>query len=215
MGIAALAALRHAKETGQGQRVHVPVHPCIASCLEHVLMWYWYGHLLPSATSKALERRGSLHWSNAYVVMQAQGGSIMVTPTPNFDAQLAWLIEEEVADDLLDPAYQELENRRAYVQRMMEILREWVGTKNVDELFFEAQERHSPYGWVLPIEKVGSNPQLEAREWWKTYRGPNGEYRGPGEPYRFGATPWSMGAHSGVGVDTQSVLDDIGWGDAS
>ena len=112
VGIAALAALHHAREKGEGQHVHVPVHNCIASCLEHVFMWHWYNHLLPNATAKALERRGSLHWSNAYVVMQAVGGSIMVTPTPDFDAQLAWLIEEGVQDDLIDPKYQELENRR-------------------------------------------------------------------------------------------------------
>ena len=33
-------------------------------------------------------RQGSLHWSGAYVVMQAIGGSIMITPTPDFSRQV-------------------------------------------------------------------------------------------------------------------------------
>ena len=213
VGIAALAALRHARETGEGQHVHVPVHHCIASCLEHVFMWHWYNEMLGNATDKALERRGSLHWSNAYVVMQAQGGSIMVTPTPDVDAQLVWLIEEGVAADLLDPKYQEIENRPEFMRRMMEVLREWVGSKDVQALFFDAQEHHAPYGWVLPLDRVAENPQLDARHWWQEYNSGGGDFKGPGNPYQFSETPWSMGPHGGIGEHTDSVLSEIGWGD--
>ena len=38
--IAALAAVYRVRDSGAGQRVHVSVHECIASCLEHVLLWY-------------------------------------------------------------------------------------------------------------------------------------------------------------------------------
>ena len=97
--------------------------------------------------------------------MQAIGGSIMVTPTPHMDRQLAWLIEEGAEDDLLDPKYQEPGSGAAYSRRMMQVLRDWVATKDVEQLFFEAQKRHAPYGWVLPIEKLADNPQLAARDW--------------------------------------------------
>ena len=161
--IAALAALYRVRDCGAGQRVHVPVHECIASCLEHVLMWYWYHDRMPNAAGAVLERRGSLHWSNAYVVMPAKGGMIMVTPTPNFDNQLVWLVENDAQEDLLDPDYQEPGNRRAYIRRFMEVLRDWVAPQDVEALFFEAQDHHAPYGWVLSIDKVAENPQLEAR----------------------------------------------------
>lgn len=205
--IAALAALYHARETGEGQGACVSVHECIASCLEHVLMFYWYQDRLPMAEEPVVPRQGSLHWSKAYRVMQAKGGSIMVTPTPSFDNQLAWLVEEDAHEDLIDPKYMELENRRLLSRRMMEVLEGWVATKDVEALFFDAQSRHCPYGWVLSIDKVAANPQLEAREWWVPVRVDGKEIRGPGAPYRFSDTPWSMGEYG----DAQTVLAEIGW----
>ena len=191
--IAVLAALHRQRRTGLGDHGTVSVHESIASCLEHVLMWVLYQDKLPNAAGPVLERRGSRHWSNAYEVMAAKGGSIMVTPTPSFDNQLVWLVEQEAQQDLLDPKYQKPANRRAYIDRFMQTLRDWVATRDVEQLFFEAQERHSPYGWVLPVDKVAENPQLEARGWWQTYHLGDVAVRGPGAPYRFSDTPWQAG----------------------
>ena len=203
--IATLAALYRIRFAGAGQRVHVPVHQCIASCLEHVLLWYWHQDKMPNAAGPALPRRGSLHWTNAYVVMPAKDGAIMVTPTPSFDNQLVWLIEKDAQEDLLDPKYQEPEHRRDYIRRFMEVLRNWVSTRDVEELFFEAQEHHAPYGWVLSIDKVAENPQLEARDWWVEYPIASTSIRGPGAPYRFDDTPWQLGPYGGVGAETEAV----------
>jgi len=205
--IATLAALYRVRDSGNGQRAHVSVHECIASCLEHVLLWYWHHDRMPNAPSPALERRGSLHWTNAYVVMPAKDGAIMVTPTPSFDNQLVWLIEKDAQEDLLDPKYQEPENRRDYIRRFMEVLRNWVSTREVEELFFEAQEHHAPYGWVLPIDKVAENPQLEARDWWVEYPIAPVTVRGPGAPYRFDDTPWRLGPYGGVGAHNEEVRE--------
>ena len=205
--IAALAALHRVRDGGAGQRVHVPVHECIASCLEHVFMWYWYHDRMPNAPGPVLERRGSLHWSNAYVVMPAKGGAIMVTPTPSFDNQLVWLIEKDAQEDLLDPKYQEPENRRDTIRRFMEVLRNWVATRDVEELFFEAQDHHAPYGWVLSVDKVAENPQLEARDWWTTYAVGDG-VRGPGAPYRFSDTPWRLHDHGDLDGDIDALPAD-------
>ena len=191
--IAALAAVNRVRGGGCGDFARVSVHESIASCLEHVLMWYWYQDQLPVAAGPVLERRGSLHWSNAYVVMPAQDGAIMVTPTPSLDRQLVWLIEEEAQQDLLDPKYQEPANRRTFIRRLMTVLREWVATRDVEGLFLEAQqERHAPYGWVLPVDKVAENPQLAARNWWATYRVGDAEVQGTGAPFHLSETPWAM-----------------------
>ena len=203
--IATLAALHRVRDTGAGQGVHVPVHECIASCLEHVLLWYWYHDKMPTGGKRALERRGSLHWSNAYVVMPAKDGSIMVTPTPSFDNQLVWLIEKDAHEDLLDPKYQEPAHRRDYIRRFMEVLRKWVATRDVEELFFEAQDHHAPYGWVLPVDKVAENPQLEARDWWVDYSTATATVRGPGAPYAFSETPWRLGPYGSAGADNAAV----------
>ncbi len=211
--IAALSARFCQQQQGFGQRAHVSVHESIASCLEQVFMFYWYGELMARPEGQVLPRRGALHWSNAYTVMQARGGSIMVTPTPDIQAQMMWLVEEDAHGDLLDEKYLEPENLPLLIARIMELLREWVATRDVEELFFEAQERHSPYGWVLPLERVADNPQLEARQWYVPYRIGDTEVRAPGAPYQFSETPWQLGDYGGVGADTDTVLNDIGWED--
>ncbi|HJL51594.1 MAG TPA: CoA transferase [Arenicellales bacterium] len=213
VAIAALAALYRVREEGSGQRVDVSVHECIASCLEHVLMCYWYDDIMP--TERVLHRRGSLHWSNAYVVMKAAKGSIMITPAPDWDKQLVWLIEEDAHEDLLDEKYTDPENLVETTKRIMEVLRKWVSTQDAEALFDAAQARHCPYGWVLPLEYVAENPQLKAREWWVPYQAGGTEIQGPGAPYRFSETPWSMASHGGPGEETESILAEIGWGDAS
>ncbi len=210
--IAALSALYCQREQGIGQRVDVSVHECLVSCLEHILMWYWYAHTRPGRTEKALARRGSLHWSNAYEIMQAKGGSIMITPTPKVGAQIAWLEEVGAEGDIRDPSYREPENVAQFMPRLMELLADWAATRDVEELFLEAQERHAPFGWVLPIERVADNPQLAARQWWASYRVGDESFQGPGMPYHFSRTPWSMGAYHGPGEDTDAVLADINWG---
>ena len=208
---AALAGLYHAQNTGEGQRIEVPVHECIASSLEHVFMWYYYHEHFPNSRARALERRGSLHWTNLYVVMPTKNGEMMVTPTPNIEAQLAWLIEEDKFQDLLDPKYEEPENRRRYFERMMEVIREWVAREDTETLFFKAQERHAPYGWVQTVSQVADNPQLEARSWWQNAKVGNREVQGPGLPFQFKGTPGCIADPEWLETDTTSVLDAVGW----
>lgn len=212
--IAALAALRHARETGEGQLVEAPVHEAIASCLEQVFMCLWYHEQLPMEHEAVLPRRGSLHWTNLFQVVAAKNGSIMVTPAPDPDAQIAWLAEEGAHQDLLDEKWEKPENRDRLVDHIMEVMRSWVATKPVEEFFFVAQERHVPYGWVLPIDKVAANPQLDARSWWTEYRVDADTLRGPGAPYRLSETPWrNPRPYLGPGADTDDVLAALGWDD--
>ena len=212
VAIAALAALRHVRQTGKGQVVHVSVHECIASCLEHVFMWYLHHEQMPNSRAPALERRGSLHWTNLYHVMSAKDGHIMVTPTPSFDRQLAWLIEEDAFEDLLDPKYQEPEHRREWMVRMMDVLRSWVATQEVESLFFRAQEHHAPYGWVQKIDQVAQNPQLEARNWWRELKHRDTSLKTTGSPYHHGDTPARPKPSEWIVPSTEDILDLCGWG---
>ena len=208
---AAMAALRHARETGEGQLVEVPVHECIASCLEHVFMWYYYHEFFPNARARALERRGSLHWTDFYCVTPTRNGAMMVTPAPNFEAQLAWLIEEDVFQDLLDPKYEEAENRRAYLLRMMDVVRDWVATQDSEELFQNAQSRHAPYGWVQDVEAVANNPQLQARSWWESVKVGEEVVDFPGLPFEFKQTPGAIADPEWLQVESSSVIEQVGW----
>ena len=209
--IAALSALYHRRETGSGQKAEVSVHECIASCLEHVFMFYWYGEIFDRPDGNVLPRRGSLHWSDAYDVMNGKSGSIMVTPTPDIDKQLSWMIEENIHDDLIDPKYLEPENLKLRVDKTMTQLRQWVSTKDAEDLFFAAQERHMPYGVVLPIEQVAENPQLAARKWFTPYQIDSQSTLSTGAPYHFSDTPWELKDYKSLGDDQETILNEIGW----
>ena len=211
VAIAALSALFNKRAEGAGQRVGVSVHECIASCLEQVFMFYWYHEVMGRPEGQVLPRRGATHWSNAYTVMNGQDGSIMITPTPDFDKQLAWLIEEEAHGDLLDEQYMDPENIMLLVGRMMQLLGEWVSGKSVESLFHEAQSRHIPYGWVQPLARVAENPQLAARQWWVPVQIGDQQINAPGAPYHVSATPWALSGPSEAGAQTQEILADIGW----
>ena len=63
VAIAALSALHYQRTTGQGQRAQLAVHECIASCLEHVFMFYFYQQSINRPEGRVLPRRGALHWS--------------------------------------------------------------------------------------------------------------------------------------------------------
>ena len=202
--VGALAALNHARATGEGQIVRLSTHEALGSILEHVLMWAWYHELVPFADGPVLPRRGSLHWSNAYVVMQAIGGSIMITPTPDFSRQAAWLVEEGTGLELLDERFSDQANVAEMIELTMSTLREWVATKEVEPFFHEAQARHHPYGWVMTTPEVAANPQLEAREWWTEYPVGDSTAKGPGAPYHFSQTPWRIG---GAGSPPLSLRD--------
>jgi len=215
VAIAALAALAKVRKDGQGQRAEISVHECIASCLEHVLMFYWYAETMQRPEGKVLPRRGALHWSDAYAVMPAQNGSVMVTPTPDFDTQLMWLIEEGVQEDLIDPKYQEPENLRLRVERSMQILRAWAAGKDARELFLQAQERHCPYGWVLPLEAVAENPQLAARDWYRKLTINDQTITAPGAAYHFSNTEGEielpLNPHTAAASTAAAILSDLGW----
>lgn len=215
VAIAALAGLRHARTTGKGQIARVSVHECIASCLEHVFMFYLYGKNFRNAKGGVLDRRGSLHWTDLYEVMSAKNGHIMVTPTPSPDNQLVWLIEEEAFDDLLDPKYQEPGERGLWVRRMMDVLRSWVATKDVETLFFEAQEHHAPYGWVHTIPQVAENPQLAARNWWKTTKIDGRSVTTTGSPYQMSMSMASPREAEEISVVEDDVVAACGWREES
>ena len=204
--VGALSALNHARETGQGQIVRLSTHEALCTVLEHVLMWAWFHELLPFAEGPILPRQGSLHWSTAYVVMQAIGGSIMITPTPDFQRQVAWLIEEGTGLELLDERFTDPANLAEMVELTMTALREWVATKDVEPFFHEAQNRHHPYGWVMTTPEVANNPQLEARNWWADYPVDDASVTGPGAPYHFSDTPWQISNHSGHTSDAPHPL---------
>ena len=163
--VCALAAHRAARTRGEYQHVDLSAHEALVSCTEQVLMQWFF----PNGTwgTEIARRQGSLHWSSAYEVYEAADGhGVMVTAALRFaDVLLPWLIEEGAAQDLADRArYPNVIAMIRDLPYVMKVLREWVASRNGEELFYEGQRRHQPFGVVWNIEEaLTRSPQIGAR----------------------------------------------------
>jgi len=163
--VCALAAVRVARATGSAQHVDLSAHEALVSCTEQVLMEWFF----PKGTWKTsiAPRQGSLHWSGAYEIYPARDGhGVMVTASLKLTEVLVpWLAEDGAAGDLADP--EKFPGVVAMVKNLpyvMSVLRKWVAARDGEELFFEAQRRHQPFGVVWNVEEaLTKSPQIAAR----------------------------------------------------
>lgn len=165
----ALAALRASRITGESQHVQVNAHEALVSCTEQVLMeWFFPDGIWKTAIAP---RQGSLHWSGTYEVYPAKtGGDIMVTAGLRlFDSLLPWLEEEGAAQDLADrEKYPDPVSVIRDLPYLMDVIRDWVATRDAGELFREAQEhRHQPFGVVWDVARAVASPQARARGYFR------------------------------------------------
>lgn len=174
--VCALAALRASRVTGTGQHVDLSEHEALVSCTEQVLM-QWFFPAGFSWPTQVAERQGSLHWTRAYEVYPGiTGRGIMVTTALRlFDVLLPWMEEEGAAQDLVDrEKYPDPVSLIRNLPHLMQVVREWVATRDADEMFFEAQRRHQPFGPVWDVATALQSPQIDAREFFKGYKSPGG-----------------------------------------
>jgi crotonobetainyl-CoA:carnitine CoA-transferase CaiB-like acyl-CoA transferase len=88
----------------------------------------------------------------------------------------------------------------------MKVLREWVASKPGDELFYEAQRRHQPFGVVWDVAKALESPQINARGYLKPKMVPGfGEVPFPG---RLVSTSVDTGHPAPA---TRVEVSDLGW----
>ncbi len=163
--VCALVAHRSARASGGSQHVDLSAHEALVSCTEQVLMeWFFPGGVWKTSIAP---RQGSLHWSGAYeVYTAADGHGVMVTASLKLaEVLVPWLIEDGAAQDLGDsekfPSVVSMVRNLPYV---MKVLREWVESRNGEDLFYEGQRRHQPFGVVWNIEEaLTKSPQIAAR----------------------------------------------------
>jgi crotonobetainyl-CoA:carnitine CoA-transferase CaiB-like acyl-CoA transferase len=185
VAVTALAGVQGARRSGHGQLIDLSLHESVITCTEQILMFWFFRDVLPTAIAP---RQASLHWGGAYQVMTAAAGHIMITPTPNAQALLAWLAEDgraaEVADLLAN-----MDQLRTGIPEVMATLRDWAATKDAHDLFLEAQRRHMPFGEVLTVAEAAAGPQLQARGFFRPVQWDGPELRTPGPLFRMPDTP--------------------------
>ncbi|MEL7155934.1 MAG: CoA transferase [Actinomycetota bacterium] len=158
--ICGLAGVAAARRTGRGQLVDVALHEVVTGNIENLFMQYFYDDLLPLPS--VARRQGSLHWLGAYQVVPAETGSVMVTPTPDSQALVAWMVESGIEDaqSFAGAAPEDLLDR---MPELMALMTEFAATRPAGELFTEAQARHVAFGEVQDIAQVVDNPQFAHR----------------------------------------------------
>ncbi|MGE0622011.1 MAG: CoA transferase [Pseudomonadales bacterium] len=159
--LCALAAVRAARLDGRGRHVDVSIHETLTGSIENLFFQWFFDDL--TELPKLAERQGALHWLHAYDLAACRGGYTMITPTPDVAALFAWM-----AEDGVDAAQQwlamDLAEAVQNIDEIMAAVRGWVADKDVNTLWWEAQERHVAFGGVQNIEQVAENPQFEFRK---------------------------------------------------
>ncbi len=184
--IAGLAAVSAGRRDGQGQLVDVSLHEALTGNIENLLMQYIYHDELPYP--RVAGRQGSLHWLGLYQVLPAATGNVMVTPTPDTEAMLTWLVESGIgeAEPMVGADTEELLGR---IPELMAAIERFVATRPAGELFTEAQGRHVAFGEVQTVSQVADNPQFAHRGFYDDIDlGDGHTVRGPWRLVRFSDT---------------------------
>ncbi|MGH1491643.1 MAG: CoA transferase [Acidimicrobiales bacterium] len=169
--ICGLAGVRSAREHGRGQLVDLSLHEVVTGSIENLFMQYFYDDRLE--LPKLAARQGSLHWLGAYEVVPAKTGHVMITPTPQSEQLINWMIECGIteAEPFIGLAVEEL---LARMPELMAAMKAFTLTKHADELFDEGQKRHIAFGEVQRTAQVAANPQFEFRDLYSDIPAPAG-----------------------------------------
>src|SRR6185312_484574 len=116
---------------------------------------------------------------------------------------LPWLKEDGAAQDLADSTrYPDVVSVIRNLPYLMSVLRDWVATYRGDELFYEAQRRHQPFGPVWSVgEALEKSPQIGARGYLQQQEVPGfGPVAMPGRFFRTNADGPRCGLARAIGT---------------
>lgn len=143
---------------------------------------------------------------------------------------LAWMIEEDKAEDLADEPYKTfcdglnlrflstltqdpatIAQKFQTMAHINEVLRRFVKTKGKWEMYEQSQRRRLLFGIVSTPEDIAKNPQLQHRQWLTPVEHPElgATLRYPGAPYRLSETPWAIRRRAPtVGEHQEEALEE-------
>jgi crotonobetainyl-CoA:carnitine CoA-transferase CaiB-like acyl-CoA transferase len=172
-GTAALAALWHARNTGEGQRIEISHQEATLS--DHAWLTTSWTH-----QGKIQSRTGSIYapCSDGFVYI------FNLVPYPNLFILIERfdLLEDEA---LLDP----LNWGSRFVTDVLPAFAEWTSTRTKQEVYHACQELRVAASPVNTMKDVAESGQLAAREWFIDMETGGRTIQAPGFPYRLTETP--------------------------
>jgi crotonobetainyl-CoA:carnitine CoA-transferase CaiB-like acyl-CoA transferase len=174
--IAALAAVRGARQSGRGQRIDVAAQ-------EALLFTTRFNETFLSYTGFEIKRAGDRYpaWA-AYRTFKAADGN--VTAAAATDAQIEKLMEVAGVDD---PRFKTRKDREARIDEFGAEIGRWTAAHSREEIFKRCQEARVPMGKVNRIDEISMMEQVKARAFFEEIDHPvAGRRRFPGGPAKFG-----------------------------
>ncbi|MDG2113667.1 MAG: CoA transferase, partial [Actinomycetota bacterium] len=158
---------------------------------------------------KLAERQAALHWLRAYDLAKCRTGYTMITPTPQPELLIQWMLEDGF-DDAAPFAGLEPAVAIERIDEIMDAVRTWVRGHDATELWWTAQERHVAFGGVHEIAATAEIPQFEHRDFWVDVPAADGGVvRQPGRLARLGGGEADLKAPPEQDTPIDTVLD--GW----
>ncbi len=200
--IAALAAVRGAREQGRGRRIDVAAQ-------EAMVFTTRFNETFLSYTGYEIKRAGDKFagWA-AYRTFKAADGD--VTAAAATDAQIEKLMEVAGVDD---PRFKTRKDREARIDEFGVEIGRWTAAHSRDEIFKRCQEARVPMGKVNRIDEIAAMEQVQARGFFEEIDHPvAGCRRFPGGPAKFSGE-WPRPRRAPLlGEHTSEILiDELGY----
>jgi len=192
---AALAALLHRRETGQGQHVEVAQwEAMIGNVGEFVLAWQMALRDDTAADIDAWsesQRRGNRHFSRVQGVYPCTGEDEWVAVSVGTDAEFAALCGVMGrADVVRDARFADVVSRRHHQDALDEIVTAWTRGRAQDEAAGVLQAAGVSAAPVLKLQRLLYDRNLRARGFWETVsHAAAGEWDVEGPVWRMSRTP--------------------------
>lgn len=207
-----LLALLERRTSGRGQVVDVSMHESLAVTVELANPYWFYPRVLvqrqtcrhaqPVPTQPALFQCGNDRW--VYFAL------ILADRKP-WQALVAWMDEQGLAADLVDPEYGSLEHRQRHFDHVQEVIECFFLLQDAETAYHEGQRRGLPIAPVNALEDLPDDEHLAARGFFAPVdMGDGRTVRFPTSPYRFSAHPGSPpGRPPRLGEHTADVLREL------
>ncbi len=192
---AALAALLHRRETGEGQHVEVAQWEAMIGNLgEFVLAWQMALDDDPSTGVDAWserQRQGNRHFSRVQGVYPCAGEDEWVAVSVGTDAEFTALCDAIAQPELpRDPRFADVVSRRHHQDDLDPIVAEWTRERSQDEAAEVLQGAGVSAAPVLKLQRVLYDGNLRERAFWETVsHAAAGEWDMEGPVWRMSRTP--------------------------
>ncbi|MBI2533990.1 MAG: CoA transferase [Deltaproteobacteria bacterium] len=179
-----LAGVRHARETGAGQRIDLSLQEALTFTNSSSVARY--------TLENRLERRpGAKAYGGAGTnIYRCKDGRYVhfTTNMPHMWKEFAqnWMSDPALAG----PEWESPKYRDAHSEQVAKAFAEFIGQFTADEFANEAQRRHLAAAPLNTIGEFVGSEQVRSREWLQEIEHPViGRYRAPGFPMRLSLTP--------------------------